>query len=215
MSADRPSPALDPGHPLHSILSGFSEPADDVLADDEGGGGATVEPGPPRPSSAGRPLDEAESEPFTPPVPALALHELVDREHAGRTSLPIRERAHDVLASLPRTPRPSPKLAATVLALVVIAAVMSVSDRSADPPAAPPRSADERTPTRPAPAPQRGRPQRSRPQRRRSHERPTPRHARRPAVRTFSPAIVAPARPPGPAPAPVPTGSHFTSEFTP
>ena len=79
MSAAGPQPASDADHPLHSILSGFSEVDDDVLADFERDDDATVEPGPPRRPSSGRPLDDggAEPPPFTPPVPAPP----VDRLH--------------------------------------------------------------------------------------------------------------------------------------
>ena len=81
MSVPPPPPGLDADHPLHSILSGFSEPHDDVFADDERGGEeATVDPGPPRPPSPGRPRDDnAEPAPFTPPVPTL--NRLVEDPH--------------------------------------------------------------------------------------------------------------------------------------
>ncbi|MDQ3740280.1 MAG: hypothetical protein M3389_04970, partial [Actinomycetota bacterium] len=68
--------AIDADHPLHSMLSGFSEPADDVLADLELEDDATVEFRPPRHPSAGRPLDDdpSDDEPFTPPIPVGTLH---------------------------------------------------------------------------------------------------------------------------------------------
>src|SRR3712207_787770 len=77
VDADRPPSALDADHPLHSILSGFSEPADDVLADLERADDAIGDLGPPRQCSAGRPLGGAlREEPFTPPVPSAALPQM-------------------------------------------------------------------------------------------------------------------------------------------
>jgi hypothetical protein len=111
VDADRPPSAIDADHPLHSILSGFSEPADDVLAGLEREDDATVELGPPRHPSAGRPLDDPlEDEPFAPPVPVAALEDLA-REAAppaadvGSRGRAVRDRLWDLLPAVPRPSR--------------------------------------------------------------------------------------------------------------
>ncbi|MDQ4124509.1 MAG: hypothetical protein M3134_02770, partial [Actinomycetota bacterium] len=126
MDADRPPAAIDADHPLHSILSGFSEPADDVLADLERDDDAIVGPGPPRRPSAGRPLDDLpEHEPFTPPVPVDTLHELAAEPrapgaHAGSRQRGVADGLWDLLGGLPALPRPSRGMAIAGAAAVVI-----------------------------------------------------------------------------------------------
>lgn len=229
MSADR-RPVLDTSHPLHSLLSGFSEPRDDVLADDgPGGGDATVEPGPPRPPSAGRPLDDdpLDDVPFTPPVPTAALHQRVADDTPGaaprRASLPSRfARATAVVSGL-RPPRMSPKVAALVAAGILAAAVATGGDQQAGPREAPQPSIGGRDRTA-GPGHRRSAPsRRARPRKapapavvRRPRIAPSaaPRR-RRPPVRATPPAVRVNATASPAVPPPPPTGSHFTSEFTP
>jgi hypothetical protein len=128
VSADPPPPASDAGHPLHSILSGFTEADDDVLADFERGDGATVEPGPLRPPSAERPGDDTLDQPFTPPIPPAPVQQLVDDARHAVSSRPRSAAADALRASVPRLPRPPLKVALPLVAVVVVVAAGSSRD---------------------------------------------------------------------------------------
>jgi hypothetical protein len=125
VSANRPT-ALEPGHPLHDILGGFSDLADDVVADERrDADDAAVDHGPHPDPSPGRPLDDAPEVPFTPPVPSAPLQDLVeDRCHDRRASDRLVAAARgwsDRLLTAPTSPRALKLagLAAAALAVLV------------------------------------------------------------------------------------------------
>jgi hypothetical protein len=218
VSADRPSSALDAADPLHSILSGFSEPADDVLADGERGGGATVDRGPSRRSSAGRPLDEP---PFTPPVPTGGLRALVAEESVDAPRHSLRERMGRLVDALPWRALVSPRIGVVLIALLVAVVALSRGEKTVTPQPAP-------LPKSHAAQGDRDSEHRRRETGRRARHRARPPRHRSPAARASrqvsAPAplpdvsVIAPAPLPDvsatPPPAPAPR-SRFTSEFTP
>ena len=132
VDAHRPSSALEPGHPLHSILQGFSESLDDVLADDGGSDeGAAAEPGPPRHPSAGRPDHVLTNEaPFTPPIPGPP-DEVDDPLPLEREARSARLAPRDLFALLPPLPSPRTSVIAAVALTAIAAAVVSSGRPSA------------------------------------------------------------------------------------
>ena len=227
VSAHRPTPADTPGHPLHSILQGFAEPLDDVLADDDRSDDATVDLGPPRHPSAGRPGDDASADiPFTPPIPDVATDAI---EAAAREAVPARmlgARASDLRALVPPFRRPSNAVLVGGLVLVVIAVGVTTSgERSAElriSGAGPYRVQPQRPATRPR-TPRRHR--RAVPQPATPLDRPSRRlPARPPTAPKPAPALLAADTPAPRAPVAAPplpltpragATSEFTSEFTP
>jgi hypothetical protein len=228
VAAKGSSTAQDPGHPLHSLLCGFSESHDDLLADDARcDGDAAVDVGPLRyPSAEQPPGDPAGDVPFTPPIPSREREDILrDPSDSGRHSPrlgpslgPWAARFVPLRAEL----RPSPRTGVVLVVALVVVVAAAVSQRGTSHPGAAGTATTLTDDQRPGSRTAERETRRARQPRRRARRAvPAPRVTRhstpRPRARgavTAAPAEAAPPVAPAMTP-PARQRSQFTSEFTP